>query len=143
MVESQLLWCRAAAWHDSSLQGNRRRHFLPLLCCFKCLSPHTIPLTALWSLVRTLQGHTHTRHPGEGWDSQPHTVGCMHALPLFYCLLKAVKLKGGEKESIDRGVAISCEYLKSLAFSYFQQISVGLLHTSALCEVKAGPPPAL
>ena len=53
----------------------------------------------------------------------------MHALPLFYYLLKAVKLKGGEKESMDRGAATSCEYLQSLAFTYFQQISLGLLHT--------------
>lgn len=67
---------------------------------FRCLSPHTIPLTALWSLMCTLQV-THARHPGEGWDSQPHAVGCVRALPLFYCLLKAVKLKGGEKESIE------------------------------------------
>lgn len=94
------LWCRAAEWHASSLQGNRGRHFLPLLCCFRCLSPHTIPLTALWSLVCTLQV-THARHPGEGWDRQPHAMGCMRALPLFYCLLKAVKLKGEEKESIE------------------------------------------
>lgn len=38
-------------------------------------------------------------------------------------------MKREEKESIDGGAAISSEYLKSLAFSYFQQISVQLLRT--------------
>lgn len=72
--------------------------------------------------------HTHTVQVRAGTDSHTLQAACM-LLPLFYCLLKAVKLKGREKESIDRGVAISSEYLKSLAFSFFQQISVGLLHT--------------
>lgn len=64
-----------------------------------------------------------------GWGRKPHTACCTHALPLFYHHLKARKMKKEEKESINGGVAISSEHLKSLAFSYFQQIRVQLLHT--------------
>lgn len=108
----------------------------------KTFSTSSLPLPVSASTHWLPCGHsrtpckvTHTRHPGEDWDRQSYTVGCMHALPPFHWHLKTVKLKGGEEESIDRGVAISCEYLRSLAFSYFQQISVGLTHTY-FCSVR-------
>lgn len=83
------------------------------------MSPHTIALSAL-------QGHTHTIETRAGTDN--HTAGSTDALPILR-LLKAVNLKQREKESINGGVAISFGYLKSMAFGYFQQMSVGLLHT--------------
>lgn len=117
--ESQPLCCPGSGMTCQAASRVTREGFSSSLLLQMCVSTHH-------PTVCSSRSHTSTIDARAGTDN--HTTVRMDALPIL-CLLKAVNLKQREKESINGGAAISSGYLKSLAFGYFQQISVRLLHT--------------